>query len=285
MKKIVTVCLVASTFICGNVLPAAEKTGSNFQLPGQVFIVTKGQQTFKLPLVQVFAVPEAIISKAIASRAADRSGIRRNLTPQIIEKQQAIDQARAESKADVVLELSRQVVDFMSNCNGLGEMAFVNCMNNPALAELKSRADEARKAEKPNTERLMTAHREYRDLAIEYKNQRDAFKFFDGIESDIAAASIIVKTDADGNFNIEAPRGKRIAIFARAKRQVIGETEDYLWLVWAIPTNAKKIMLSNDNLIESQCSECISFREGIEWNKEVAKSIKARYPEFPDDRP
>lgn len=265
MKKIVTVCLLSSAFICGNVLPAAKETSSNLQLPGQVFIVTKGQQTFKLALVQVFAVPEAIISKAIASRAADRSGIRRNLTPQIIEKKQALDQARAESKQSAVWELSTQVADFSRNCVALGGMEMVNCMNSPAMAELKSRADEAREAEKPRNELFQTASREYRDLVIEYKNQRDAFKFFDGIESDIAAASTIVKTDAEGNFNTETQPGKRIAIFARAKRQVMGKIENYLWLVWVTPTNAEKVILSNDNLIESKCGECIDFRKDIEW--------------------
>lgn len=288
MKKIIISCLLACIFICGNALPATKKSGSNIQLSGQVFIVTKGQQTFKLALVQVFAVPEAIISKAITSRAVDKSEIRRNLTPQLIEKKLALDHARAETeqerKVNDPVALSQQVVDYCKNKDRYGD-EWLNCMQSSAYRELKSRSDEARAALKPYYERSNAAHNEYKALAVEYMNQRDAFKFFDNIESDIASASIIVKTDADGNFNIETPRGKRIAIFARAKRQVMGDTEDYLWLVWVTPTNANKIMLSNDNLIESHCAECIDFRKDIEWDKEVATSIKVLYPEFPDNGP
>ena len=278
MKTIVTVCLLSSAFFCGSALPAAKKTSPNVELSGQVFIVTRGQQTFKLALVPVFAVPEAIISKAIASRAADRSAVRRTLIPQIHEKKLRMARRPGaegdedERRRNAAVQLSGQVADFGRNCQALGGMAFVNCMNSPAMAELKSRADAAREAQKPYFERSQAAYHEYRDLVIEYKNQRDAFKFFDGIESDIAAASTIVKTDAEGNFNIETQRGKRIAIFARAKRQVMGNVENYLWLVWVTPTNANKIMLSNDNLIDSQCSECIDFRKGIEWDKEIGEN-------------
>lgn len=269
MKKIINVCLLASIFICSNALSAEKKTGkadSNFQLHGQVFIVTKGQQTFKLPLVQVFAVPEAIISKVIASRTADRNEIRRNLTPQLVENKLAVDQAEAEINqqreiADPVA-LSHQVVEY---CKGftLYSNEWLKCMSSAELAELKSRTNKASKTMQPYYDRRNTAYRKHEDLNAVYKIQRDAFKFFDDFEPDISTASKIVKTDADGNFSLASLQGKRIALFARAKRQVIGETEDYIWLIWADKTNSN-IMLSNDNLIDSKCSECIRFLDGIE---------------------
>lgn len=266
MKKIINVCLLASIFICSNALSAEKKTGkadSNFQLHGQVFIVTKGQQTFKLPLVQVFAIPEAIISKVIASRVADRNEIRRNLTPQLIEKKQAMDQAIAESqpRLDALKTLNSQAEDFLNKCAALNGVAFSNCTK--AYAEHNSRRTEALEAVKPYSNRSYAAVREYNAVDVVYKNQRDAFKFLDGIESDIATSSKIVKTDADGKFSLVDLQGKRIALFARAKRQVVSETEDYIWLIWADKTNSN-IMLSNDNLIDSKCSECIRFLDGIE---------------------
>jgi hypothetical protein len=244
-------------------LSAEKKTGSNFQLHGQVFIVTKGQQTFKLPLVQVFAVPEAIISKVIASRAADRNEIRRTLTPQLIEKKHAMDQAIAEAqpRLDVLKALRSEDPDTdFDKCVANG-MAVRGCFK--VYAEHSSRWTEAQKAVEPYSNRIDAATREYYAVDIVYKNQRDAFKFLDGIESDIATPSKIVKTDADGKFSLVDLQGKRIALFARAKRQVVGETEDYIWLIWADKTNSN-IMLSNDNLIDSKCSECIRFLDGIE---------------------
>lgn len=267
MKKIINVCLLASIFICSDALPAEKKTGSNFQLHGQVFIVTKGQQTFKLPLVQVFAVPEAIISKVIASRVAARKEFLLNITPQLNEKMQAMDQATAEARirsyaSDALL---RQGKDFIDKCATLNGEAFGKCMKD--YDDFKVRRDEAlvegRKEAGPYYARSGAAKREYENLASQDKGQRDAFKSLDGIEFDIAASSKIVKTDADGNFSLANLQGKRIALFARAKRQVVGETEDYIWLIWADKTNSN-IMLSNDNLIDSKCSECIRFLDGIE---------------------
>lgn len=256
-------CLLASIFICSNALSAEKKTSSNFKLHGQVFIVTKGQQTFKLPLVQVFAVPEAIISKVIASRVAVRNKFLLNITPQLIEKKQAMDQANAEAKtrSDVYDALLRQGKNFIDKCAALNGEAFSKCMKD--YDDFKVRRGEALEEAKPYYVRRNTATQEYESLASQDKGQRDAFKSLDGIESDIATSSKIVKTDADGNFSLADLKGKRIALFARAKRQVVGETEDYIWLILADKTNSN-IMLSNDNLIDSKCSECIRFLDGIE---------------------
>lgn len=265
--RIIYFCLLASIFICSNALSAEKKTSSNFQLHGQVFIVTKNQQTFKLPLVQVFAIPEAIISKVIASRVAVRNEFLLNITPQLNEKMQAMDQANAEAKtrSDVSDALLHQGKDFIDKCAALNGEAFGKCMKD--YDDFKVRRDEAleeaRKEAKPYYARRNTATREYENLASQDKGQRDAFKSLDGIETDIATFSKIVKTDVDGKFSLVGLKGKRIALFARAKRQVIGETEDYIWLIWADKTNSN-IMLSNDNLIDSKCSECIRFLAGLD---------------------
>lgn len=269
MKKIINVCLLASIFICSNALSAEKKAGkadSNFQLHGQVFIVTKGQQTFKLPLVQVFAVPESIISKAIASRVADRNQIRRNLTPQIIESKLVLEQAETD------IDQQRKIADPTAinqqqreYCKGFthSSIDWVKCMQSPEYIELGARHKVAFEAMQPYYWRRNASHRKYEELNAAYNLQRDAFRFWDDIETNIATVSKIVKTDADGNFSLANLQGKRIALFARAKRQVVGETEDYIWLIWADKTNSN-IMLSNDNLIDSKCSECIRFLDGIE---------------------
>lgn len=287
MNNSIAVFLVAVALITGNTQAAPKKAEAGFQITGQIFIVTKGQQTFKLPLVQVFAVPEADISRVLAARVAVRNEIRRNITPALIEKKLAADQAKAEFKpfGEASKEASSAVVEAMGVCKAMGGMAFVNCMNGSNIAALKTRSDAARTEGKLPLERSQAAHQQYKELAIEYKNQRDAAKFVEGIESDISAVAKVIKTDADGNFTIDVTKGKRIAIFARAKRQVVGETEDYAWLIWVTPANAKRLMLSNDNLLDTQCGECVDFRKGIEFDAEVANGIHVLYPEFPADRP
>lgn len=67
-----------------------------------------------------------------------------------------------------------------------------------------------------------------------------------GFSSDVSQES---RTDPDGKFSFQYPKGESFTIFAAAQRTVSDKTETYYWLVDA-PTNAAgaQILLSNDNL-------------------------------------
>lgn len=65
------------------------------------------------------------------------------------------------------------------------------------------------------------------------------------------------KSDADGNFELSVPAGAYV-LSARGTRMAGDETEVYEWLVKVDASNKiRKIMLSNDNLVKTKCSECV----------------------------
>lgn len=66
----------------------------------------------------------------------------------------------------------------------------------------------------------------------------------------LPAPDVSTKSDADGRFVLELPRGEKFALVAQASRMAGDETEHYFWLVWTPleETARKNIMLSNDNL-------------------------------------
>ena len=64
--------------------------------------------------------------------------------------------------------------------------------------------------------------------------------------------AVVQKTfsDAEGRFSLTYSRDKSFALYAKAQRTVLNETERYYWLVNA-PTNSEsaQVFLSNNNLV------------------------------------
>ena len=75
--------------------------------------------------------------------------------------------------------------------------------------------------------------------------------------ADCVTTDIIAKatTNADGQFSMIVPNQK-MALFASSSRNVLGDTEDYYWLIW-VDKEEKHIMFSNNNTYETQCPTCI----------------------------
>jgi hypothetical protein len=69
--------------------------------------------------------------------------------------------------------------------------------------------------------------------------------------SDLPQPAARAVSDAEGKFRLNLPSGGRFAIFAHAQRNV-GETEDYIWLVWS--TESGELLLNNANLFGSKSS-------------------------------
>jgi hypothetical protein len=70
--------------------------------------------------------------------------------------------------------------------------------------------------------------------------------------SDLPQPAARAVSDAEGKFRLNLPSGGRFAIFAHAQRNV-GETEDYIWLVWS--TESGELLLNNANLFGSKASD------------------------------
>ena len=62
----------------------------------------------------------------------------------------------------------------------------------------------------------------------------------------------VLKTDANGEFQVKLPRNKKITVAARAQRSEEKETEHYYWLIeFTVPEKDEAtILLSNDTLQE-----------------------------------
>jgi len=71
--------------------------------------------------------------------------------------------------------------------------------------------------------------------------------FFKGLPQ----GTMMTKTDADGKFTFRVKRGIPMALAARGRRE--SQNEDYYWLIWASleGKSSKRIILSNDNLVEA----------------------------------
>lgn len=83
-----------------------------------------------------------------------------------------------------------------------------------------------------------------------------------GIEdylTDLPPALHTARTDADGEFEVMLPSGKRYGLYARADRYLSGEVREYQWLVWMDTTSRhpEKVLLSNHNLLLSGSEESI----------------------------
>jgi len=146
--------------------------------------------------------------------------------------------------------------------------------NNPAF---KSRWDAANKARQPFVDKAESAKQEMTKIekaAMSVANEQLAtrrFPFFNA-QSSLAAiqeslnnpptpetylaefSPIVTKkatTDADGNFLLTYPKDKKFAIYARAQRAVLDNTEKYCWLIDA-PSGIEtgRVSLNNQNFVE-----------------------------------
>jgi hypothetical protein len=83
--------------------------------------------------------------------------------------------------------------------------------------------------------------------------------------SGLPTPELTTKTDADGKFMLRLKPGK-YAIAAYAQRTIIDSTEKHYWLVWTAVRSSqpKRLMLSNDNLFEAHCDDCVFVGKNFE---------------------
>lgn len=187
------------------------------ELAGEVFIVTKGGQNFKLGLVEIRAIPESDIKPFISQKLKDAEAQRPTLEEAVTEAERRYKQAKANARAAANDYLNADLEDRMSSLN-----------------TRFSREDGAR-------EKLDALNDAEGKLA--YLSAPEFF--FDGLPQGVASA----RTNADGKFTLTVPRSGKYALAARAQREVFGSTEFYYWMVWVEADSATKVTLGNTNLM------------------------------------
>jgi len=155
----------------------------------------------------------------------------------------------------IILVEKSQVADFLQKKAPVikSELIARKAEYDAAKEEAQKIVDDDRQTQALNSQELSaTADREYASIN-RFKNARAKYLNFPMAEDWLTDFSPIVfretLTDADGNFSITYPRNKNLAIFAKAERTTLTDTEKYYWVIDA-PTNAPtvQIFLSNDNL-------------------------------------
>jgi hypothetical protein len=249
-------------------------------LPGQVFIVTQGQQVIKLALVDVASIDEKSFAEAVSTSSDQANSLRLKLAPQIEDNYRRWRAEADKYNGAELVGLSSQIVAFTQNCGTPQRLDFVNCMHSTELADLQRRRDALHEEQQPTFERSQQYYEDYRSSIEQYMAAGDYQHVVDSVTPTLARNANLYKTDADGNFLIEHTGTKRFVVLAHAKRNVFGSVEEYRWLIWVDPKKEMKVHLSNENLIETRCEKCVNFRNGLKFDPDVAARIKVLYPSY-----
>ena len=244
--------------------PALKST----QIDGQVFIVTKGQQAIKLPLVKVSAVAAKDVEAFIKSRATQANAMRAELASTLRELKQK------QAELDAELEPLRQqkrilngaVVREFEKCRGFGGVAYLECTESASMLESKRAAEAFERELRPTEEKYADIESAIKSLKQKYAITDHPDVMTGGIGEAVSPIAT-TKTDADGKFSLSFKSHGDIAIVATAKRSVVGEEEQYQWVVWVRPGNGGRrasVTLANDNLVQTGCDECLDYAHLIE---------------------
>lgn len=193
-------------------------------LEGEIFIVTKGGQNFKLGLVAIHL----------------------HLLPSVTGffQRKAKDGAMAQGRLSGPL---RQAEAQLLQANEIEDQAW--------KITLDSKYDDPKREEKERAlEEAKQVGSSKRDVHRELSDKKNYFDtqdyYFDGLPHSL----LMVRTNADGKFSIPLPIVGDFIITARAEREVGKESEKYYWVVpVSLNGNAKSaIMLSNHNLLTDE---------------------------------
>jgi hypothetical protein len=213
------------------------------EVRGDVFIVTKGGQNIKLGLVQVGFIREAAIAPVIASQME-------KARPKLLEIESTARDANHKAKMATIREdLMRTTVEITERTVGVAKE-----VGRRSYEQARKRHAEARAQYLDALKEHAQALKTYLDAERLVKLYRTGCFFAEGVPDAVARD----KTDADGRFMVKLQPGRYAAI-AVANRQVGKEEETYCWYVWTTVAGepTKKLMLSNDNLAETKCADCV----------------------------
>ncbi|MBX3281516.1 MAG: hypothetical protein KF756_03465 [Acidobacteria bacterium] len=198
------------------------------QIKGEVFVVTEGQQAYKLALVTVNAVPESTVKSCID-------------TTQTENKERASEAMQQNAAA---LRIAEKELDDAKNERARLEASFAG-IDSSSVDEVDRRIF----LTIPVRERIEKASQKLREIKAasskyELKSYWDCFVN----ESTVSQTT----TRSDGKFTLSLPRKGTYIVTASASRKIISTTEYYNWFVWvdASSQNEITVSLNNTNLAD-----------------------------------
>ena len=203
-----------------------------WKLDGEVFIVTKGGENVRLGLVTVQAISEDKIKEFIVKKSSESK-------TEIEKLQNEIKKAEIElADAEKVAKSSEKERD----------RRFTILLNSLASRKANNYHKDAVKIHESKLNILFVKRKNLDALKSKQNYYGSAAFYFNGLPDPTTSA----KTDADGRFTLFISRARRVALAARASRQVSNKKEEYYWLVW-VSLDEKppgNIFLSNDNMTD-----------------------------------
>jgi hypothetical protein len=208
-----------------------KASGRSQDVNGSVFVVTKNGNVVRLALVEVLVFEAAKFPGELEAAQLDAS--------RIVEIAENLNQLKLEAWRSARGELEAARKD-------LNAMAYTT-RNRDARREAEQRAWGAEPKEKRARDEMFAA--EMAALVIQAPSTYVAR---------LKNHLVRQKSDADGKFNFKLPPGEYV-VSAFASRDVFGSSEQYGWMVKMTisRSSAPTIMLSNDNMAGTDCSDCV----------------------------
>lgn len=226
-------------------------------LNGEIFIVTKGRQNIRLGLVEVRLMPEDEIIKYSSDKVSQLNKEQEKISLKLENAAKMLAEYR---NAYLEAHKSKMLNEVDADLRETKNKVDVALGRRPARTtedEIRDiQADTAIKINDIEKERIYKlAQLDYEYLKKEASALTSGAFFFNGLPD----GKIKIKTDADGKFSLRMKRGQRMALAAQSNRKIMGDDENYYWLIWVSleGKSNKTIILSNDNLVEANPSESV----------------------------
>lgn len=201
------------------------------EITGQIFVVTQGKDNIKMALVTVGAIPQEEFDQFLKAKQSKRIEQQKTLLPKYEEAKSDLKWSNGKIQWYNYLLKDAPLINLTEKLR----KHYQGIIKDLAAAEVAIAKDKA--------------------VIAEYEAFDKAEFLFEGLPT----PKVITKTDADGKFTLKLPSGKYV-ITANSSREVFGSTETYHWLVTVGTSNINQpLMLSNDNLLETKCNECVKY--------------------------
>jgi hypothetical protein len=236
--------------------------GCSRKVEGEAFITGPKGDSEKLSLVRIWAMDEQSLNE-FKNFIQQRE---KNLQNELSAAVSKVDVQALEVQVARQLAIEPKSLASIRSCiNTRGHLS--SCFD---IVDRVSK--EASKADDDAREAAVQATRSIESLANFPSNQ---IGLFANAAIDFASGKGVqfIKTDSDGKYSINLPSGHRYIIGVPESQQLRGK---YFWLIDTKNVN-DKLTLSNDNIIQSSCSECTKLEVSPATNALIEQAVGLRY--------
>lgn len=244
-----------------SVLFLLSSMSSASDLDGQIFIVTKGQQTIRLPLITITLISQKKVKDAIET----------DLKAKLLAIQNVNEEIELKKAEYFSLKKSVEIKEEGKDVHPFIEFEQLKAVCFPVGGIASATLDACFKTEKGKLAlaRMNALTSTYRpDFEARRVLLRELFVLLEKhrlISKEIRDRALLAgpedatgKSDVDGKFVIEGLKPGSYFAVARANRSVAGANEEYEWIVDVVvkAKGRNQLVLANDNLVGENCGAC-----------------------------